>query len=250
MIRVVNFDDRQLLFATRLGKVKKTPLVAYSRPKRTGIKAIKINEDDELIGVTITSGEDEVVLSTASGMSIRFSEQDARPMGRDAAGVNGIALGSEDHVVSMAVVEDGGSLITVCEHGYGKRTFFSEYRAQKRGGKGLIDIRTTKRNGKVVSACALSGSCDAMLMTSGRDVGQNFPGKCSAHRTQHAGCSIDQRQGWRCRYRHGAGRSCRRGTRKRYSARVVVEKSLSNWVVDSTPGSWHIIRDRTIRSDG
>jgi len=167
MIRVVNFDDRQLLFATRLGKVKKTPLVAYSRPKRTGIKAIKINEEDELIGVTITSGEDEVVLSTASGMSIRFSEQDARPMGRDAAGVNGIALSSEDHVVSMAVVEDGGSLITVCEHGYGKRTFFGEYRAQKRGGKGLIDIRTTKRNGKVVSACALSGSCDAMLMTSG-----------------------------------------------------------------------------------
>ncbi|NRA75524.1 MAG: DNA gyrase subunit A, partial [Planctomycetes bacterium] len=89
MIRVAEFDDRQLLFATRNGKVKKTPLVAYSRPKRTGIKAIKVNEDDELIGVTITSGEDEVVLSTASGMSIRFSEQDARPMGRDAAGVIG-----------------------------------------------------------------------------------------------------------------------------------------------------------------
>ena len=78
MIRVAQFDDRQLLFATRMGKVKKTPLVAYSRPKRTGIKAIKINEDDELIGVTITSGDDEVVLSTASGMSIRFSEQDAQ----------------------------------------------------------------------------------------------------------------------------------------------------------------------------
>ena len=167
MIRVAEFDDRQLLFATRLGKVKKTPLVAYSRPKKTGIKAIKINEDDELIGVAITSGDDEVVLSSASGMSIRFSEQDVRPMGRDAAGVNGISLGSRDQVVSMTVVDESGSLLTVCEHGYGKRTQFSEYRSQKRGGKGLIDIRTTKRNGSVVSAKALSGECDAMLMTSG-----------------------------------------------------------------------------------
>jgi DNA gyrase subunit A len=167
MICVEEFDDRQLLFATRLGKVKKTPLVAYSRPKRTGIKAIKINDEDELIGVTITSGDDDVVLSTASGMSIRFSEQDARPMGRDAAGVNGISLGADDQVVSMTVVDEEGALLTVCEHGYGKRTLFSEYRAQKRGGKGLIDIRTTKRNGMVVSAHALSGDRDAMLMTSG-----------------------------------------------------------------------------------
>ena len=166
MIRVAEFDDRQLLFATRLGKVKKTPLVAYSRPKKTGIKAIKINDEDQLIGVAITSGEDEVVLSTASGMSIRFTEKDARPMGRDAAGVNGISLGKDDQVVSMTVVEDDGALLTVCEHGFGKKTMFSEYRMQKRGGKGLIDIRTTKRNGAVVSAKALSGDCDAMLMTS------------------------------------------------------------------------------------
>ncbi|HIG05099.1 MAG TPA: DNA gyrase subunit A [Planctomycetes bacterium] len=166
MIRVAEFDDRQLLFATRLGKVKKTPLVAYSRPKKTGIKAIKINDEDQLIGVAITSGEDEVVLSTASGMSIRFTEKDARPMGRDAAGVNGISLGKDDQVVSMTVVEDDGALLTVCEHGFGKKTKFSEYRMQKRGGKGLIDIRTTKRNGAVVSAKALSGDCDAMLMTS------------------------------------------------------------------------------------
>ncbi len=166
MIRVAEFDDRQLLFATRLGKVKKTPLVAYSRPKKTGIKAIKINDEDQLIGVAITSGEDEVVLSTASGMSIRFTEKDARPMGRDAAGVNGISLGKDDQVVSMTVVEDDGALLTVCEHGFGKKTLFSEYRMQKRGGKGLIDIRTTKRNGAVVSAKALSGDCDAMLMTS------------------------------------------------------------------------------------
>ena len=116
--------------------------------------------------MAITSGEDEVVLSTASGMSIRFTEKDARPMGRDAAGVNGISLGKDDQVVSMTVVEDDGALLTVCEHGFGKKTLFSEYRMQKRGGKGLIDIRTTKRNGAVVSAKALSGDCDAMLMTS------------------------------------------------------------------------------------
>ena len=88
-------------------------------------------------------------------------------MGRDAAGVIGITLSADDHVVSMTVANDEGALITVCEHGYGKRTRFSEYRSQKRGGKGLIDIRTSKRNGKVVAARALSENCDAMLMTSG-----------------------------------------------------------------------------------
>ncbi len=166
MIRVAEFDERNLVFATRLGKVKKTPLEAYSRPKKTGIKAVKINEDDQLIGVNVTSGEDEIILSTASGMAIRFNEGDVRPMGRDAAGVIGIGIGSSDRVVSMTIVIDGGSLLTVCENGYGKITEFTSYRTQKRGGKGLIDIRTTKRNGSVVSARTLSGSRDAMMMTS------------------------------------------------------------------------------------
>ncbi len=166
MIRIVDFDDRNLVFASRLGKIKKTPLEAYSRPMKTGIKAIKINEGDQLIGVNITSGEDEIILSTASGMAIRFNESDVRSMGRGAAGVNGIGLGEDDHVVSMTIVVPDGSLLTVCENGYGKITEFGSYRTQKRGGKGLIDIRTTERNGSVVSARTLSGDRDAMMMTS------------------------------------------------------------------------------------
>ena len=166
MIRIAEFDDRNLVFASRLGKIKKTPLEAYSRPMKTGIKAIKINEGDQLIGVNITSGEDEIILSTASGMAIRFNESDVRSMGRGAAGVNGIGLGEEDRVVSMTIVVPDGSLLTVCENGYGKITEFGSYRTQKRGGKGLIDIRTTERNGSVVSARTLSGDRDAMMMTS------------------------------------------------------------------------------------
>ena len=166
MIRIAEFDDRNLVFASRLGKIKKTPLEAYSRPMKTGIKAIKINEGDQLIGVNITSGEDEIILSTASGMAIRFNESDVRSMGRGAAGVNGIGLGEDDHVVSMTIVVPDGSLLTVCENGYGKITEFGSYRTQKRGGKGLIDIRTTERNGSVVSARTLSGDRDAMMMTS------------------------------------------------------------------------------------
>ncbi len=166
MIRIAEFDDRNLVFASRLGKIKKTPLEAYSRPMKTGIKAIKINEGDQLIGVNITSGENEIILSTASGMAIRFNESDVRSMGRGAAGVNGIGLGEDDHVVSMTIVVPDGSLLTVCENGYGKITEFGSYRTQKRGGKGLIDIRTTERNGSVVSARTLSGDRDAMMMTS------------------------------------------------------------------------------------
>ncbi len=166
MIRIAEFDDRNLVFASRLGKIKKTPLEAYSRPMKTGIKAIKINEGDQLIGVNITSGENEIILSTASGMAIRFNESDVRSMCRGAAGVNGIGLGEDDHVVSMTIVVPDGSLLTVCENGYGKITEFGSYRTQKRGGKGLIDIRTTERNGSVVSARTLSGDRDAMMMTS------------------------------------------------------------------------------------
>ena len=166
MIRIAEFDDRNLVFASRMGKIKKTPLEAYSRPMKTGIKAIKINEGDQLIGVNITSGDDEIILSTASGMAIRFNEADVRPMGRGAAGVNGIGLSEDDHVVSMTIVIADGSLLTVCENGYGKITEFGSYRTQKRGGKGLIDIRTTERNGSVVSARTLSGDRDAMMMTS------------------------------------------------------------------------------------
>ncbi len=186
-IQVRDFDDRMVVFATRNGVVKKTALAAYSRPKKTGIIAIKIEEGDTLIGVALTWGEDEIILSSANGMAIRFAEGDVREMGRASRGVRGIALVDSDKVVGMTVVREEGSLLTVCQNGYGKRTLFEEYRCQRRGGKGLIDIRTTERNGPVVTAHAIVGDPDMMLMTQGgmlvriamtgvRDIGRNTQG--------------------------------------------------------------------------
>jgi DNA gyrase subunit A len=186
-IQVKEFDERMVVFATRNGVVKKTALSAYSRPKKTGIIAIKIEEGDELIGVALTRGQDEVILSTAHGMAIRFAETDVREMGRASRGVRGIALSEGDQVVRMTVVREGGSLLTICQNGFGKRTLFEEYRPQRRGGKGLIDIRTTDRNGPVVTALAIVGDPDVMFMTSGgmlvriamrgvRDIGRNTQG--------------------------------------------------------------------------
>ena len=186
-MQVTEFDERMLIFATKNGIVKKTALSAYSRPKKTGIIAIKIEDGDTLIGVALTRGDDDVILSSANGMAIRFPESDARAMGRNSRGVRGIALEEGDHVVGMVVVREEGSLLTICQHGYGKRTRFEEYRPQKRGGKGLRDIRTTDRNGPVVTALTLVDDPDVMLMTQGgmlvrigmtevRDIGRNTQG--------------------------------------------------------------------------
>ncbi len=166
-LQVREFDGRHILFSTRRGLVKKTALEAYSRPKKNGIIAIVIEEGDELISAMLTREGDDVILSTSSGMAIRFPESDAREMGRGTRGVKGISLGTDDVVVGMSVVQDGGSLMTVCERGFGKRTKFGEYRTQKRGGKGLIDIRTTERNGRVVKTVSIMGGEHAMFMTQG-----------------------------------------------------------------------------------
>ncbi len=166
-IPVREFDDRMVVFATKQGIIKKTALAAYSRPKRNGIIAINIDEDDALIGAALTSGSDDIVLSSRDGMSIRFNESDVREMGRVSRGVKGIALEGDDQVIGMVVVHPDGSLLTVCEKGYGKRTLFSEYRPQRRGGKGLKDIRTTERNGKVVASISTLEEDHVMLLTSG-----------------------------------------------------------------------------------
>ena len=223
-------DDRYLLMATRAGLVKKTALSAYSRPLKGGIIAIQLNEGDELIDVRIVSENDDVVLGTRRGMSIRFSHHDARPMGRNTRGVRGIALLAGDEVVGLAIADPAKSLLTVCEKGYGKRTPFGEmepaaeeaaddespaqtngeavaavlvtepddereseaaeveepaeieeppeieeaavssgmrYRRQRRGGKGLKDIRTTDRNGPVVKLLAVQDSDEVLMMTAG-----------------------------------------------------------------------------------
>lgn len=214
-LAVRHFDEvRQLLMATRKGIVKKTPLAAYSRPKKGGIIAIKLEEGDELIDVVIVGPTNDVLLATANGHSIRFAQSDARSMGRNSRGVKGIKLSKGDHVVGMVVADPEMDLLSICENGYGKRTPFGyeepivvveapvvsedgaeddvpadeppavdepdevdgegeeaqkssmRYRRQKRGGKGLVNIKTTARNGKVVDIIGVSEQDEVLMVTS------------------------------------------------------------------------------------
>ncbi|MCA8999408.1 MAG: DNA gyrase subunit A, partial [Planctomycetaceae bacterium] len=196
-VDVREFDDeRGLLMATRKGIVKKTALSAYSRPMRGGIIAIKLDDDDRLVDVVKVGPGQDVIISTSSGMSIRFSEQDARAMGRNTRGVKGISLGKGGEVVGMVVAEEETTLLTVCQNGYGKRTPIGlaeveaitedaetgedaesdddetsptsssmRYRRQKRGGKGVIDIKTTKRNGPVIGILSVIDGDDILMIT-------------------------------------------------------------------------------------
>jgi len=166
VMNVRNFDDRFLMTVTRKGQVKKTPLTAYSRPRKGGIQATGLAEGDMLIDAVVTTGSDEVVLGTRNGQAIRFKETDVRSMGRTAAGVKGIALRKGDEVVDVAIAAADATLLTVCENGYGKRTAGEEYRIQHRGGMGIINIRTTERNGKVVSMKVVSDDDELMMITS------------------------------------------------------------------------------------
>jgi len=166
IINVREFDDkRQLVTATKNGIVKKTALSAYSNPRSSGLIALKLEENDDLIGAAITSGDDEIILGTRDGMAIRFHESDVRSMGRYSVGVRGIKLRDGDEVVDMVVVEKGAFLLTVCERGYGKRTDLDDYRVQSRGGLGLINIKTTERNGRVVALKAVHDDDELMMIT-------------------------------------------------------------------------------------
>ncbi|HYO24122.1 MAG TPA: DNA gyrase C-terminal beta-propeller domain-containing protein, partial [Lacipirellulaceae bacterium] len=211
-VRDFDLPDHYLMMATRRGLVKKTELKAYSRPMKTGIIAIKLREDDELVDVVITKTGDEVILATEMGMAIRFSESDARPMGRNTSGVKGINLAKGDSLVGMVVADPEATLLTACANGYGKRTPFGpnaapgevaplpedatdgaaapadgqaanlqtpagedesegesssgfRYRTQNRGGKGLRDIKTTDRNGPVVSIVRVDDTEELLMMT-------------------------------------------------------------------------------------
>lgn len=213
-IRDFNKEGHFLMMVTRKGLIKKSPLEDYSRPKRGGIIAIKLREDDEVVDVVITKPGDEVVLATSKGMAIRFSESDARPMGRNTSGVKGISLLSGDKLVGMVVADPEATMLTVCEKGYGKRTFFgpnaaviegappaddengegavevsdtppeasdaieggedeegdestsgTRYRTQRRGGKGVRDIKTTARNGNVIGICRVVDGDEVLMMT-------------------------------------------------------------------------------------
>jgi len=165
VLPVKAFEESFVFFATAKGVVKKTPMSAFSRPRPSGIIAITLEADDALINVERTTGENEIVLGSREGMAIRFRESDVRAMGRSARGVRGMALSDQDAVVSMVALDPGKSLLTVCENGYGKRTLIDEYRKTRRGGKGVINIRTTDRNGQVVAIQAVGGTDELMLIT-------------------------------------------------------------------------------------
>ncbi|HEX5054655.1 MAG TPA: DNA gyrase subunit A [Planctomycetota bacterium] len=165
ILRVESFDDRFLFTATKNGLVKKTALEQYSRPRAGGIIAVGIEEGDSLVGVSLCRAGQSIVLGTSQGMSIRFEESDARAMGRSAVGVWGIRLDEGDEVRDMVVTDGTGTLLTVCENGYGKRTPVEEYRQQSRGGKGIIDIRTNDRNGKVVNLLSVKDEDEVIMIT-------------------------------------------------------------------------------------
>jgi DNA gyrase subunit A len=164
-IPVRDFSEGYLIMATRSGTVKKTELRAYGNPQRGGIIAIKLTPEDKLIGVDVTRGKSDLLLGTADGMAIRFPEGDLRPAGRATFGVTGIRLTPNDYVVDMVIVDPQADLLTVCENGYGKRTSFERYRKQSRGGKGVINIRTAARNGKVIGMKSVKDQDDVILIT-------------------------------------------------------------------------------------
>ena len=157
--------EHYIVTGTRHGVIKKTDLRAFSNPRQGGIIAAGVDAEDAVIAAELTDGHGEVFLGTRRGMAIRFPERDVRPMGRTARGVRGINLRSEDEVVAMAVVRPGGTLLTVTENGYGKRTELDEYRVQSRGGVGIIGIQTTARNGLVAGIAYVEDEDELMLIT-------------------------------------------------------------------------------------
>ncbi len=158
-------EDRYLLFATRDGTVKKTPLSAYGNVRSVGLNAIAIRAGDELMDVKITEGDSEVILATRDGLAIRFNEQDVRSMGRVAGGVRGIRLRGDDRVVGMVIVREASTLLVVTETGMGKRTEIDAYRLQGRGGYGVINMKLSERTGRVVTVKSVLDTDQLMVIT-------------------------------------------------------------------------------------
>ncbi len=165
MIPVREFDDRQLVIVTEKAVVKKTALNAYGRPKRGGIIAINLDKGDNVMGVLLTHGEEEIILASKNGKAIRFPERQLRSMGRATRGVGGMNLAKGDVVVGVVSADDEETLLTICESGYGKRTKMAEYRTTGRKGKGIINIQTSARNGKVVAVLDVRDDDEIMIMT-------------------------------------------------------------------------------------
>ena len=166
ILNVSNFDDQHyIVMATQKGLIKKTVLSAYGNPRKGGINAINIRSGDDLISAKLTDGSQEIVLGTRNGQSIRFLETDVRDMGRTATGVNGINLSKDDVVIGMVTVKKSSSLLVVTEKGYGKRTPIEEYRITRRGGKGILTMKTTDRVGKMIAIKEVIDEYDVMLIT-------------------------------------------------------------------------------------
>ena len=166
VIPVREFEEEQyLVTATQKGIVKKTSLPAYDTSRKDGIIALTLDDDDELIGVKLTSGEDDVILATKQGLAIRFSEKDIRSMGRTARGVKGITLQKGDYVIGMDICRDEATLLAVTEKGYGKRTVLTEFRTQRRGGKGVIGMNLTPKTGALVGIRIVDEEDEIMLIT-------------------------------------------------------------------------------------
>jgi DNA gyrase subunit A len=154
-----------VVMGTRKGVIKKTDVTAFRNPRAGGIIAMGVEEGDSVIAVELSDGKEQIFLGTRDGMAIRFNETDVRPMGRTAYGVRGITLREGDEVVAMEVVREGGTLLTVAQNGYGKRTELGEYRLQSRGGVGIINIQTSDRNGKVVGIAFVYDDDQVMLIS-------------------------------------------------------------------------------------
>ncbi len=168
MVPVADFvEGRYVLMATSNGIIKKTDLTAFSHPRKGGINAIGLDDGDRLLSVYLTTGSDQVMITTQKGVAIRFDEDEVRPMGRTARGVKGVKLETDDKVVSMAVCNEDSYVLTVTQHGYGKRTLVAQYRKIHRGGKGVIDIQTNERNGRVIGALVCQEDDEFMMVTKG-----------------------------------------------------------------------------------
>lgn len=165
VLSIQDFDERQVVMATANGVVKKTSLTAYSNPKKTGIKAIVLDDNDSLIDVKLTTGDEEIILTSKSGMSIRFHEEECRSMGRVSRGVRGMKLKKGDTVVSMNIVNSEGEILTICENGYGKKSSFEDFRQTHRGGKGVKTIANIKRNGPVIRSMTVYDGDEIMILT-------------------------------------------------------------------------------------
>ncbi len=178
MIPVKKFaEDRYLLMATKAGTIKKTPLSEFKNPRKAGIIAVSLDDGDELVKVLLTDGKKEVVMVSKKGKAIRFSEEDVRPMGRTARGVRGMTLdGPDDEVVSVDIVDETTTLLTVTENGFGKRTEYSQYPAHRRGGKGVITIITNIRNGAVSKVKSVAED-DELMFTSSDGIIIRIPAK-------------------------------------------------------------------------